>query len=106
MPPMWYRAGWIFEYFVVAVVCVAILTGSAPRPADEIDRVRAYTRNIEFDYLSWMLDAARLKVEQGAVGVPGYLDREHSQTAVSDYLQVTKQIIEAEDALNKIYADP
>jgi hypothetical protein len=106
MPRMWYRAGWIFEYIVVAIVCVAILTGSAPRPTDEIDRVRAYTRNIEFDYLSWMLDAARLKLEQGAVGVPGYLDREESKAAVSDYMQVTKQIIEAEDALNKIYADP
>ncbi|MGE5072049.1 MAG: hypothetical protein ACM3MF_01360 [Anaerolineae bacterium] len=106
MPRMWYRAGWIFEYIVVAVVCVAILTGSAPRPADEIDRVRAYTRNIEFDYLSWMLDAARLKIQQGAVGVPGYLDLEESKSAVSDYMQVTDEIIRAEDALNKIYADP
>ncbi len=106
MPRMWYRVSWILEYLVISLIGVAVLTASGPRPANEVDRVRGYTRNIEFDYLSWMLNAAKLKVEQGAVGVPGYLGRDSSQTAVSDYMQVTQQIIAAEDALNKIYADP
>ena len=52
-----------------------------------------------------MLNAASLKVEQGAVGIPGYINRESSKTAVSDYLHLTQQITDAEDALNKIYAD-
>ena len=106
MPRMSYRLSWVIEYIVVIATGVAILTGSGPRPANEIDRVRAYTRDIEFDYLSWMFNAARLKVEQGAVGVPDYINREESSVAVSDYMKVTQQIIEAEDALNKIYADP
>ncbi len=103
---MWYRVSWMFEYVVIAVICVAALTASAPQPANEVDRVRAYTRDIEFDYVSWMLNAAAIKLEQSAVGIPAYLSQESSKTAVSDYLQVTQQIIEAEDALNKIYADP
>jgi hypothetical protein len=105
MPRMFYRVSWILEYILVFSICIAVLTGSGPRATDEIDRVRAYTRDIEFDYLSWMLNAASLKVEQGAVGVPAYLDPEASKTAVSDDLHLTQQIIEAEDALNKIYAD-
>lgn len=103
---MWYRFSWILEYLVVAAIGIAALTGSSPRPLTDVDRVRAYTRDIEFDYVSWMLDAASLKIEQGAVGVPGYLNQESRQRVVSDYLQVTQQITTAQDALNKIYADP
>src|SRR5512135_3517788 len=106
MPRMWYRASWILEYFVIIALGVAGLTASGPRPASEIDRVRAYTRDIEFDYLAWILNAADLKIQQGAVGIPGYLNREQSATAVSDYLHLTQQEMDAQDALNKIYADP
>src|SRR5512142_1630119 len=106
MPPMWYRASWIIEYIVIVVIGVLALTGSAPRPADEVDRVRAYTRDIEFDYLSWMSNAAWLKLQQGAVGVPDYLGRQQSEVAVSDYMHLIQQITQAQDALNKIYADP
>ncbi|HTP00571.1 MAG TPA: hypothetical protein VMJ64_04300 [Anaerolineales bacterium] len=103
---MSYRVSWVFEYVILSLAGIAVLTASAPRPANEVDRVRAYTRNIEFDYVSWMLNAAGLKLEQGAIGIPGYMKPESDKTAVSDYLQLTRQIIEAEDALNKIYADP
>ncbi len=106
MPPMWYRASWILEYLVIIALCIAGLTGSAPRPQDEVDRIRAYTRNIEFDYISWMANAIKLKFQQGAVGVPGYLTQQESTTAVSNYMHDTQQIIDAEAALNKIYADP
>ena len=106
MPRMWYRASWIVEYIVIIALGVAALTGSAPRPQDEIDRVRAYTRNIEFDYVSWMLNAIKLKIQQGTVGIPGYLNHEESSTAVSDYMHLTQQIIDADDALNRVYADP
>ncbi len=82
MPRMSYRLSVIIEYVVIIVICVAALTASGPRPADEIDRVRAFTRNIEFDYISWIANAASIKIQQGAVGIPGYLSRESSATAV------------------------
>src|SRR5512135_3563355 len=106
MPRMGYRLSWIIEYLVVIVIAVAALTASGPTPADEVDRVRAYTRDIEFDYVSWIIHAASLKIQQGTVGMPGYLGRESSATAVSDYLHLIQQINDAESALNKIYADP
>lgn len=103
---MWYRASWILEYLVIIALGIAGLSASQPRPQNEIDRVRAYTRSIEFDYLSWMLSAIDLKIQQGAVGIPGYLDREQSSTAVSDYLHLTQHLMDAQDALTKIYANP
>jgi hypothetical protein len=102
---MFYRLNLVFEWLILSIVCLILLTYSSPRALDEVDRVRAYTRDIEFDYASWMLNAARLKIQQGAVGMPGYLDRESSKVAVTDYLHITQQIIQSEDALNRIYAD-
>lgn len=103
---MLYRLSRVIEWLILTVICLSILTYSTPRATNEVDRVRAYTRNIEFDYVSWMLNAAGLKVQQGAVGLPGYLDRVSGKVAVSNYLFVTQQIIQAEDALNRVYADP
>jgi hypothetical protein len=102
---MLYRLSLALEWLILTAVCIMVLTYSAPRATDEADRVRAYTRDIEFDYISWMLNASRIKVQQGAVGMPGYLDRESSKVAVMDYLHTTQLVTQAEDALNKIYAD-
>jgi hypothetical protein len=99
------RLARILEGFLMSLVCVFLLTSSAPRPADEADKVLAFTRGLEFDYLSWMLNAAWLKTQQAAVGLPGYLDRESRTVLVSDYFQVTQRIMQSEDALNRIYAD-
>ncbi len=104
---MWlYRFSQALEWLIVLTVCSLALASSAPRPADEVDRVRAYTRQLEFNYLGWISDAAELKLQQSAVGIPGYMDLESRKVVVSDYLWVTQRITQADDALNRIYADP
>jgi hypothetical protein len=52
------------------------------------------------------VDAARLKAEAAAAGLPFYMDRAASRIVVSDYLQLTQSIARAEEAVNRIYADP
>jgi hypothetical protein len=106
MAPMWFRLKRAAEIVVLVVLCTMLLSASTELPGDEQERARAYTRDIEFDYLSWMLDAALVKAQAAATGLPGYLDRSTSRIVVSDYLQVTAEIIRYEDALNRIYADP
>jgi hypothetical protein len=103
---MLYRLSQVIEWLIIGAVCGLALTYSAPRPTDEVDRVRAYTRELEFDYLGWMLNAADLKMQQSAVGVPSYLNHESTKVVVSDYLWVTQRIMQADDALNRVYADP
>lgn len=99
------RLGFILERLIVIVICVLLLTSGEPRPVDTIDKVRAYTRDIEFDYIAWMLNAADIKLQQGAAGIPGYLDHESSKVAVTTYFRVTQQIMQGEAALNRVYAD-
>ncbi len=105
MPGMLYRLNGILEWMIISTLVIFGITYSSPHLADEADQVRAYTRTIEFDYVSWMLNAAEVKVQQRAVGMPGYISQETSKIVVSDYLHVTQLIIQTEDALNKIYSD-
>jgi hypothetical protein len=102
---MGYRLSRILEIAIFVAASAFLLTWSAPRAVSEGDRVAAFTRGIEFDYVSWIVNAATLKIQQGSVGIPGYLDRATSRVIVSDYLQVTQQEMLAEDAINRIYAD-
>ena len=103
---MWLRLARIVQTAALLTAVAVSLSFSAPRAQDEQDLARAYTREIEFDYLAWMLDAARVKAQAAAAGLPAYLDRPTSRIVVSDYLQVTQTIMRAEEALNRIYADP
>jgi len=58
-------------YFALRLVKVAALTlvaalllgASTIPPGDKIERVRANTRGIEFDYVSWGIDALSLKLK-------------------------------------------
>ena len=102
---MLYRLNRIFTWTILTILCFSLFTYSEPRLVDETDRVRVYTRGIEFDYLSWMFNAIWIKIQQGATGTPGYISREEGTIAVTDYLQLTQQVNQSEDALNRIYAD-
>ena len=106
MAGVWLRISRVGQILLFISAVALLLNFSGPRPADEQDRARAYTRDLEFEYLSWMLDATRVKAQAGAAGIPAYLDHAARTVVVSDYLQVTDKIIRAEDALNRIYADP
>lgn len=99
------RLSLFFERLILSAFCLLLLASSAPSPAEAMDRARAYTRNIEFDYIAWTLNAAAIKIQQGAAGIPGYVDRESGRVAVSAYLRVTQQIMKGEAALNRVYAD-
>ncbi|HEY5984396.1 MAG TPA: hypothetical protein VIU38_13080 [Anaerolineales bacterium] len=103
---MWLRLSRAVELTILLAFAASLAPSAAILPGDEQDQARRYTRNIEFEYLSWMQDAARLKAAAGAAGIPGYVDRASRRIIVSDYLQVTQKVILAQDALNKIYADP
>ncbi len=74
--------------------------------ADQGERVRTYTRSIEFDFVSWTLNALSIKIEQAALGTGHYLSEEEQKQVVLQYLKLISNIQSVEDKLNEIYADP
>jgi hypothetical protein len=73
---------------------------------DPIANIRAFTREIEFNYVSWTLDAIKVKFTQMALNTVDYLDEETQYQIVLDYLDVVDAIQIAEAHLNQLYADP
>ena len=85
----------------------AILLGrSVVEPGDQIERVRAHTRQIEFDYVAWTLEALMLKLNQYVLSTGSFLSKEQQRQAVIEYLDLVAQIQRTETTLNAIYADP
>jgi hypothetical protein len=83
-----------------------LLNYSSLPPGDQLERVRAFSRDIEFDYISWTLDAIGVKLDQSALDVSDRLSEGARRQVVLDYLDLVGRISQAEAHLNEIYANP
>jgi hypothetical protein len=88
------------------VLALLILASSTIPPGDYTERIRAYTRDVEFDYLGWTLDAVGVKLNQIALGISSYLTGETQRQLVLDYLELVNSIWQTEAQINMIYTDP
>jgi len=94
-----------FELTLTLTILAAVTGYSNPSLTDEIEKVRAYTRQIEFNYISWMSNAAMIKLRSAAVGAPYTFDNATQKQIVTEYLRTTQTILEKEYLLEQIYAD-
>src|SRR5690349_3776208 len=96
----------VIDFLALAIAIIIALGGDAPSFTGQTDRIRVYTREIEFDYPNWVWNAAWMKLEQGAVGAPFVFDRGTNQQIVFEYLHVTQQLVQTNSAIEQVYADP
>jgi hypothetical protein len=99
----------IFRFIKVTFVLllgIVMLGHSTIPPVAQIERIRANTRNIEFDYLGWALNAMGLKISQFALGTIYYFPQEHHQTFKLEYLDLLRSIASLEAQIRNIYSDP
>jgi hypothetical protein len=96
----------VIDFLALAIAIVIATGGDAPSFTGQTDRVRAYTRQIEFDYPNWVWNAAWTKLKQGAIGAPFLFDRGTNKDIVFEYLRVTNQLQQTESAIEQIYANP
>lgn len=103
---MLYRILYVVDILAVALAVIIATGGDTPRFSGQSDRVRVYTREIEFDYPNWVWDAAWTKLKQGAIGAPYLFDRGTNKQMVFEYLRTTQQLLQTEFAIEQIYANP
>ncbi|MHC1784107.1 MAG: hypothetical protein AB9891_15365 [Anaerolineaceae bacterium] len=96
----------IFRITVILLLAVLILGGSALPPADELEQVRFSTREIEFDYIEWTLDAMMVKMEASSLPIPDYLDPSTQVRFVRETMKLVDQINLTNAAIESIYSDP
>lgn len=103
---MFQRITRTFDLIIYVLLGILLLTASNPIAGEPVERARAFTRPIEFDYVGWSVKAALLKIQSSVLGLPGYLTNEDRKQVVMQHLYLTERILQAENQLNSIYADP
>ena len=103
---MLYRVLRILDFLALTFALIITATGDAPRLTGTSDRVRSFTREIEFDYPNWVWNAAWTKLEQASIGLPYLFDRGTNKEIVVDYLRTTHNLMQAERQIEQIYANP
>jgi len=83
-----------------------LLAASVMSIQDSTELVRAFTRDVEFDYVGWTVEALRVKFFQSALGIEDYLTTDARRQMVLEYLQLVHRIQEVEGELGAVYADP
>jgi len=96
----------VFDLIIYVLLGILLLTASNPIAGKPVERARAFTRQIEFDYVRWSVNAAMLKLQSSVLGLPSYLTHEDRRQVVMQHLYLTERILQAEAQLNNIYADP
>lgn len=94
------------DVLIYLLIGVLLLTASGPIVSELIERAHAYTRPLEFDYVRWSVEAVLSKLQTAAIGLPAYFRHEDRRQVVMEYLFLTERLIQAEDALAQLYADP
>ncbi len=102
---MMYRIVRGLEIGILLLISAAIFTYSNPPLTDQIEKVRAHTRDLEFNYITWTANATLLKIRAASIGLPHTLDREAQKQAVMEYLRATQSVLEKEYALKQVYSD-
>jgi len=82
------------------------LTGAAARGPGPAAGAHAVTWDLEFDYLSWVADAALLKWGQAALGAERYMDEEDQSQLVRDTMALVQDIQDSEGKLSVLHANP
>ncbi|MDP1779068.1 MAG: hypothetical protein Q8K73_02220, partial [Anaerolineales bacterium] len=102
----------MFKYIIrgleitFALIVLAIITGySNPSLTHPTEKIRTYTRRVEFNYISWMSNALIIKLRAASVGIPYTLDQSSQKQIVNEYLRATQFILDKELLLAQIYSD-
>lgn len=96
----------LVDFIITGLALTFILTASTPLTEETPDRVRRFTRGIEFNYEAWTANAAWGKIQQAALGSPYYIPHEKQKQIVAEYLRLTGQTLQAEAQLALIYSNP
>jgi hypothetical protein len=92
---------------ILFVLALILIMGPSVEPqGDSATEVRVFTRAVEFDYASWIVETFGLKIRQAALGTAVQLPEAAQHDEVLDYLDLIGEIQAVEGRLAEIYTDP
>ncbi|MBN1668628.1 MAG: hypothetical protein JW862_16160, partial [Anaerolineales bacterium] len=106
MTRIWQRIKKVFWLLLLASFVVLAMPRSELEPGDLVEQVRAFTRDLEFDYTSWGLEAALVKFGQIGLGSSDYLASDLQSAVVVDYIRIVARIQRLSYEIELIFSDP
>lgn len=100
------RLKYLVQFIFYALIFMYYLGPASVPPSDPIAKVRAYTRSVEFDFVDWTAKALWEKLSRAPLDTVDYLQAEDQHQVVLSYIDLIRQIQQAESQLTLIYADP
>ncbi len=82
------------------------LSASTQIPGDQTQIARSFTRDIEFDFIGWTLNAFKVKWLEFSLNTSNFLDQEAQRQIALQHLETIASIQRLEWELTLIYADP
>ncbi len=93
--------GWLGRLLVTLLFSMSV-AGSTLQALDTNDRVHIFTREFEFDYASWTVDALLGKAGQLGVGATSYLSTPEASSIVRNYIGLLGEVMQLEYQLSLI----
>jgi len=92
---------------IIVLLLITLLLAYSNQPlADPGERVRVFTRPIEFDFASWMTEAVLAKSLQTSLALPRFLTEEKQSQIVKLCLILVYKSSQLNAQIEAIYADP
>lgn len=91
---------------LLLVLLVLPLRGSTIDPSLQKERIRAYSRAFEFDYVSWTVEALWNKVKHYSLGAEHYLTSAGASALIREYLALRDEVNRLQEELKNTLADP
>jgi hypothetical protein len=97
------------ERFLISLLILTLfvlpISSSNGDPTEELERIRAYSRIYEFDYVSWTVSALGRKLVQSGLNPERYLTEGDKHDLVLEYLDLANQVNRLELELNYLLAN-
>ncbi len=96
----------IGRFLIFFCLLAVVITLSTPSLSTPTEKARQFTRPVEFDYLSWDVNAFLTKIGQTRMNAWQVLTSDQQHLLVGRYLSLIDQLEVVQARIQQIYADP
>lgn len=96
----------IYQWLILGLILLLILTISSPVAKTPTAITQRYTLPLEFDYLSWDINAFLVKLAQTGIDPWQTLTPDQQHRLVLHYFDLVTKLEKTQASLQQIYADP
>jgi hypothetical protein len=96
----------IIRLLLISVFLLLVVQRSTISSTDPVENIRRFTRQIEFDYITWTLDAFGIKADGSAINYPDLVNTDEQHALIEEYITIIRDLRQVNQDLVTIFSDP